>query len=76
MAHAITLFLLLVFSTLTNIQASELVISKLGDSFKEFTVDLYEDRTNQLSFDLVRQKKNFTPSSNHLSKGYSESEVS
>lgn len=73
MPHAIILFLLLVFSALTNAQANELVITKRGESFKQFTVGMYEDSSKQLSFDQIRLKNDFKPVSNHLSEGYSAS---
>ena len=70
MIHFIFIFLLS-FSSLLFAQ-SNLVITKPGTSFTDFTVDMYEDSSASLSFEEVKHKK-FVAASNRISEGYSKS---
>lgn len=71
--HFIFLFLLLSFSGSIYATSSELVIVNQQDSFKRFSLDFFEDTSAQLPFEEIRQRHDFTPTSNHLSEGYSSS---
>jgi len=71
--HSILLFLLLSLSASVYATSSELVVSNQEDSFKRFSLDFFEDKSAQLSFDEIRQRTDFITSPNHLSEGYSAS---
>ena len=64
---------LMVFSSLAIAKESDLVITKQGDIFHDFTVDMYEDTSAALSFKQIEEVKEFTPHSNRISTGYSHS---
>ena len=69
----IRFFLLLSISFSFAFSQSELIITKTGDVFTDFTVEMYEDTSASLSFNEIRDIKEFTPQSNSMSKGYSNS---
>ena len=50
-----------------------LVISKDGDSFDNFKVEMYEDSSTTLSLSEVQKIQNFNPYNNRISLGYSDS---
>ncbi|MFK5892462.1 MAG: diguanylate cyclase [Pseudomonadota bacterium] len=65
--------ILLSFSSLVFAKPNELVVANKGDVFYDFTVAMYEDSSASLSFKQIQEIKDFTPQSNHISKGYSQS---
>ena len=66
------LFILLFTSTLLSAQ-SDLIISKDGDIFDDFALEMYEDSSASLSLEEVKNKKEFKSYTNKISLGYSDS---
>lgn len=67
------LIALLSFSSLVSARQSDLVITRQGEIFKDFTIGMYEDSSASLSFDKIKQIKEFSPHTNYISKGYTKS---
>lgn len=67
------LVLLLSFSSLVLAKQSDIVITQQGNIFKDFTLDFYEDSSAALSFEKIKEIREFTTHSNRISKGYSDS---
>ena len=66
-------FILLLLIYHTIYANSTITISHSQQSFKEFQVERYEDNTSKLSFEDIRNVKNFTLISNRINEGYSSS---
>ena len=69
MIRYIFVFLLSVSALLSQ---SQVIVKKSGDVFTDFSIDMYEDSSSSLSFEEIKNKK-FTPHSNSIAKGYSDS---
>lgn len=66
------LIFLFLFSTLSFANTKDLIITQKGDIFTDFNVEMYEDKSAAQSFAEIKKSK-FTPHSNRISTGYSES---
>ena len=61
------MFKILIFLTLT-------FSALLSQSFTDYQVLMYEDKSNSLSFEDIQKIDDFTPASNNISTGYSKSD--
>ena len=59
-------FKILIFLTLT-------FSALLSQSFTDYQVLMYEDKSNSLTFEDIQNRNDFTPASNNISTGYSKS---
>jgi len=69
----IRIIFILLFSFSALFSQTNLIISKNGDTFSDFKVEMYEDSTASLSFLEIKEIKEFIPQSNSISTGYSNS---
>ncbi|NOQ14122.1 MAG: diguanylate cyclase [Methyloprofundus sp.] len=67
------LIALISFSSLVTANKSDLVITRQGEIFKDFTLGMYEDSSASLAFEEIKQLKEFIPQTNYISRGYSNS---
>ena len=58
------LIALLSFSSLVAARQSDLVITRQGEVFKDFTIGMYEDSSASLSFEEIKQLNGFTSHTN------------
>jgi signal transduction histidine kinase len=68
------LFLILFIFTFSFLFAhSQIVIKNYNDEFYEFQLDIYEDKTNNLTIEDIQKIDKFQVYQNKVSKGYSDS---
>lgn len=67
------LIIFLIFSINFLFAENNLIISKPGEIFDNFTVGMYEDTTTSLSFKQIEKLDTFSKQSNYISLGYSKS---
>ena len=71
--NLIRYFLFLLTLSIVLFAQEGLVIKSSNTDFKDFSLGMYEDRNNSLSINEIQKIDTFTPQSNKISNGYTDS---